>query len=87
MFKLVVVLFNLILFIIFNNIKQSFLDKLQIKKTLIKDKIYKILLLLFFIIFTKNIYNIIIAKKINNCLDNIIDIQITKIVKKKINKK
>jgi len=86
-FKLVVVLFNLILFIIFNNIKQSFLDKLQIKKTLIKDKIYKILLLLFFIIFTKNIYNIIIAKKINNCLDNIIDIQITKIVKKKINKK
>ena len=85
MFKLfAVVLFSLTLSIIFDNIKQNFLDKLQIKKIFIKNKIYKFLLLLFFTIFIKNIYNIVIAKKINNCLNNIINIQITKVAKKDI---
>jgi len=42
----------------------------------------EILLLLFFMFSTKNIYNIVIAKKINNYLNNIIDVQITKIAKK-----
>jgi len=84
-FKLfAVVLFSLTLSIIFDNIKQNFLDKLQIKKIFIKNKIYKFLLLLFFTIFIKNIYNIVIAKKINNCLNNIINIQITKVAKKDI---
>jgi len=58
----------------FDSIKQSFLNKLQVKKILVKNKIRKILLLLFFTTSTKNIYNIVIAKKINNCLNNIIDI-------------
>jgi len=84
-FKLfVVVLFSLMLFVIFDNIKQNFLDKLQAKKILVKDKTYKILLLLSFATSTKNIYNIVIAKKINNCLSNIIDMQITKVAKKDI---
>jgi len=78
----VVVLSNLILFVIFDNIKQSFLDKLQIKKIFVKDKIRKILLLLFFTTSTRSIYNIAIAKKINNYLSNVIDIQITKVAKK-----
>ncbi len=72
------------LFIIFDNIKQSFLDKLQVKKTLIKDKMRKILLLLSFTTSTKSIYNIVVAKKINNYLSNIIGIQITKVAKKDI---
>ncbi len=80
----IIVLSSLILSIIFDSIKQSFLDKLQIKKILVKNKPRKILLLLFFTTSIENIYNIVIAKKINNCLSNIINIQITKIAKKDI---
>jgi len=71
---LIVILFNLILFVIFNNIKQSFLDKLQAKKILVKNKMHKILLLLLSTTSTKSIYNIVVAKKISNCLNNIINI-------------
>jgi len=60
------------------------LKKLQIKKTFIKDKIRKALLLLFFSIFIKDIYNIVIAKKINNCLDNLFNLQVTKTTKRNI---
>ncbi len=80
----VVVLSSLILFVIFDSIKQSFLNKLQIRKTFVKDKIYKILLLLFSITSTENIYNIDIAKKISKYLSNIINIQITKVAEKDI---
>ncbi len=45
---------------------------------------HKILLLLFSTTSIKSIYNIVVAKKINNYLDNIIDIQITKVAKKDI---
>ncbi len=80
----VVVLSSLILFVIFDSIKQRFLDKLQIRKILIKNKIYKFLLLLFFTAFIKSIYDIAIAKKNSNYLNNIINIQITKVAKKDI---
>ncbi len=40
------------------------------------------ILSLFFTTSTKSIYDIVVAKKINNCLNNIIDIQITKVAKK-----
>ncbi len=48
---------------------------------------HKILLLLFSTTSIKSIYNIVVAKKINNYLDNIIDIQITKVAKKDIRQK
>ncbi len=77
--SLVVVLSSSTLFIMFDNIKQSFLDKLQAKKALVKKKTREILLLS---PSTKDIYNIAIAKKINDCLNNIIGMQITKVAKK-----
>ncbi len=75
------------LFVIFNNIKLSFLKKLQIKKIFVKNKIYKTLLLFFSLISIKNIYNIVIAKKINNYLNSLFNLQITKATKKIFNKK
>ncbi len=83
---LVIVLFSLMLSIMFDSVKQSFLDKLQAKKTLVKNKMCKILSL-FFTTSTKSIYDIVVAKKINNCLNNIIDIQITKVAKKNAQQK
>jgi len=79
-----IVLSNSVLSIISSSIKLSFLEKLQIKKTFVKDKIRKTLLLLFFLTFTKNIYNIVIAKKINNYLNSLFNLQITKTTKKDI---
>jgi len=79
-----IVLSSSILFVISNSVKLSFLKKLQIKKILVKKEIRKTLLLLFFSISIENIYNIAIAKKFSNCLDNLFNLQITKATKRDI---
>jgi len=68
----------------FGNVKQSFLDKLQVKKTLVKGKTREILSSSFSTTSTKSIYDIVVAKKISDCLSNMIGMQITKVAKKDV---